>query len=74
MQLIDEQINDAISYGLFFDDWLSMKKYLLRSLPVDVRSCFSTRDPKTKRQRLNDFEVEIIRKYEILTGKEIRTP
>ena len=71
MQLIDEQINNAISYDLFFDDWLSMKKYLLRSLPADVRSHFSTRDPKTKKQNLNEFEIEIIKRYKKLTGKEI---
>ena len=74
MHLIDEQINNAISYGLFFDDWLSMKKYLLRSLPTDIRSHFSTRDPKTKKQNINEFEVEIIKRYEKMTGKEMGVP
>ena len=74
MQIIDEQLNNAISHGLFFDDWLTMKKYLLRSLPADARSQFSTRDPKTKKQKLNQFEIEIINRYKTISGKEMRIP
>ena len=45
------------------NDWLVIKKYLLRYLNPDIRRCFSTRDNKSKKHSLNDFEIEIIKLY-----------
>lgn len=50
------------------DDWMTVKKLLLLSLPPKLRTNFSTRDPKTKKQSLNDFELALIDEYEKRTG------
>ena len=54
------------------DDWMLIKKQLLLSLPSPLRTLFSTRDPKTKAQSLNDFERCIIDEYDSLTGVRLR--
>ncbi len=50
------------------NNWISIKKQLLLSLPPKLRKLFSTRDAKTKRQSLNIFENQIIDVYEEMTG------
>ena len=50
------------------DDWVTIKKIMLRSLHPDLRKSFSTRDKKTKEQSLNEFEKQLIIKYKELTG------
>ena len=50
------------------DDWVTIKKIMLRSLHPDLRKSFSTRDPKTKEQSLNEFEKQLIIKYKEITG------
>ena len=42
------------------DDWLVLKKYLLRYLHPDIRKYFSTRNSDTKKHKLNDFELSLI--------------
>tara|TARA_Y100000992_G_scaffold289101_1_gene243354 strand:- start:415 stop:684 length:270 start_codon:yes stop_codon:yes gene_type:complete len=42
------------------DDWLILKKYLLRYLHPDIRKYFSTRNSVTKKHKLNDFELSLI--------------
>jgi len=55
-------------------DWMPVKKYLLLSIPSKMRKNFSTRDPKTKKQSLNDFEQVVIDIYEDMTGIRLRLP
>mgnify|MGYP000016413087 CR=1 FL=1 len=50
------------------DDWMDFKKIMLRSLPSKMRKKFSTRDPITKKQSLNQFEENIIDIYFQKTG------
>ena len=50
------------------NNWISIKKQLLLSLPPKLRKLFSTRVAKTKRQSLNIFENQIIDVYEEMTG------
>ena len=50
------------------DDWVTIKKIMLRSLHPDLRKSFSTRDPKTKEQWLNEFEKQLIIKYKEIVG------
>ncbi len=47
----------------FYDDdnWIILKKYLLRYLHPDIRKHFSTRNSFTKKHTLNDFEVSLIK-------------
>ena len=77
MNIPDSVINELELWRVHdinLDDWMSVKKYLLRSIPIVDRKLFSTRDSKTKRQEINDFEKEIIQYYEIQTGKKLRLP
>jgi hypothetical protein len=53
-------------------DWMDFKKTMLRSLPSKMRKKFSTRDPKTKKQTLNNFEQQMIDTYFCETGVMLR--
>tara|TARA_Y100001970_G_C14156997_1_gene816159 strand:+ start:719 stop:985 length:267 start_codon:yes stop_codon:yes gene_type:complete len=65
---IIEQINFVASYVDDCDDWVTVKKEVMRGIPSTLRKNFSTRDPKTKEQWLNDFEKELINYYKKATG------
>ena len=56
------------------NNWISIKKQLLLSLPPKLRKLFSTRDAKTKKQSLNLFENHIIDVYEKMTGIRLELP
>jgi len=55
-QLLAEAIDYVFSYASHVDEWIIIKKELLRALPVEERTIFSVRDPITKKQRVNQFE------------------
>tara|TARA_S200000501_G_C20858522_1_gene758675 strand:+ start:1531 stop:1794 length:264 start_codon:yes stop_codon:yes gene_type:complete len=42
------------------DDWLKVKKYLVRYLHPTIRTLFSTRNSKSKKHQLNSFEENLI--------------
>ena len=50
------------------DEWITLKKFLLKTISPDLRSSFSRRDPKTKIQRINEFEADLIDTYERMSG------
>lgn len=50
------------------DDWVTIKKELIKLLPSSVRSKFSRRHPITKEQQTNKFEYELINYYKEMTG------
>ena len=68
---IYEQVRFVSSYVGDCDDWVTVKKQVMLNLPPALRKNFSTRDPKTKEQWLNDFEKELINYYRDLTGIEL---
>jgi len=43
------------------DNWITIKKYILRYSHPDIRKYFTTRHPKSKKHSLNDFEISLIR-------------
>ena len=65
-----EIIQHAVSVGTECDvkTWMELKKLMLISIPSVDRSNFSIRDAKTKKQRLNDFELRLIDNYHSRTG------
>ena len=67
-KLILEKINFVSTYVSDIDDWIIIKKELLKQLPPNLRMLFSRRDEKTKKHSLNMFEKEIIDYWERLTG------
>ena len=68
---IVEQIDFVASYATDCDDWVTIKKQIMRGIPSQLRKNFSTRDPKTKEQWLNDFEKELITYYKEMTGVKL---
>ena len=42
------------------DDWILVKKYILRYSKPETRKNFSTRHSKTKKHILNKFEIKLI--------------
>tara|TARA_Y100000310_G_C20454298_1_gene702284 strand:+ start:294 stop:530 length:237 start_codon:yes stop_codon:yes gene_type:complete len=71
---IIEEINVMTTHGLLFEEWMDVKKYLLRSLPAEARALFSTRDPRSKKQSLNFFEKNLVEYYQTHTGKNLKLP
>ncbi len=67
-----EELNLIAKFAGSEDDWMVIKKLLLRSLPPSMRKNFSTRHPKTKLQSLNEFERDLIDIYKGCTGIELR--
>ena len=67
-EIIFEQLRFVSSYTADCDDWVTIKKQVMLNLPPALRKNFSTRDPKTKEQWLNDFEKELITYYKEMTG------
>ena len=66
-ELIDE-------IGEFYEgsDWLVIKKYILKYLNPNYRRRFSTRDEKTKKHIINDFENDLINYYEQQFGTRLK--
>ena len=69
-------LNEAFSIAAKCEakTWLDLKKIMLLSLPPKSRTHFSTRNPHTKKQALNDFEREVIDIYYKKTGVMVRLP
>lgn len=66
-----DQINFVASYADDCDDWVTIKKEVMRGIPSELRKNFSTRDPKTKEQNINDFEKVLISYYKEHTGVDL---
>jgi hypothetical protein len=71
MEIILDKLSFVSEYVGSCDDWVTVKKQTMLNLPPRLRKNFSTRDPKTKEQWLNDFEKELIIYYRDLTGIEL---
>lgn len=73
--IISEKILEALrevhAYAGNVDSWIVIKKEILKNLHPEERKTFSTRDPKTKKQRINDFEVELAKQWEAITGRQV---
>ncbi len=75
-EINEEMLNEAFSIAAKCEakTWLDLKKIMLLSLPPKSRTHFSTRNPRTKKQTLNDFEREVIDIYYKKTGVMVRLP
>ena len=69
---IVEQLEFVASYADDCDDWVTVKKEVMRGIPSPLRKNFSTRDPKTKEQQLNEFEKHVIEFWKEKTGTELK--
>ena len=65
--MIEEQVLDLIhDIAEFYkeDNWLTVKKFLVRYSHPEIRKNFSTRHDKTKKHTINTYEQNIINYYE----------
>jgi hypothetical protein len=53
------------------NDWLVVKKYILRYSHPSLRKRFSTRHIKTKKHIINEYEQSLIDKYYQLYNKKL---
>ena len=67
-----EQVEFVATYAAECDDWVTVKKEVMRGIPSSLRRNFSTRDPKTKEQSLNDFERDLIKYWKRKTGIDLK--
>lgn len=61
----------VFSYASHVDDWIVIKKELLKALPTEHRTLFSTRHPITKKQQINDFERQIAAQWSKMSGRMV---
>jgi hypothetical protein len=59
-KIIIELLEEILEF-YYDEDWLVIKKYILRYSHPDVRKHFSTRNQKSKKHCLNEFEKCLIR-------------
>ena len=68
---IVEALEFVHTYASHVDSWIVIKKELLKALPAEDRSLFSTRHPLTKKQSTNEFEQRVIEHWSALTGRPV---
>mgnify|MGYP003131351068 CR=1 FL=1 len=69
---ITEELEEISQYAGSCDDWMTIKKEVMRSIPPNLRALFSRRDPITKEQNPNEFDMEVIEYYKSLTGVSLK--
>lgn len=57
--------------GSTTSDWFKIKKELLRALPPKYRGLFTRRHDISRKFFLNDFELELMRYWESITGTTV---
>jgi hypothetical protein len=53
------------------DDWVTVKREVMQRLNPGLRRLFSTRDPLTKEQSMNSFEIMLAAKFYEHTGTKL---
>lgn len=73
--MIPDQVKGAMtivySYAGGLSDWSELKREIVRNTPSRQRNLFSLRNPVTKKQRINKFELEVISYWSELTNTEV---
>jgi hypothetical protein len=67
-----EALEEIASYVGETTDWMVVKKQVLLAIAPALRTNFSTRDPKTKKQSFNEFEVRVCDWWENKTGRRLQ--
>lgn len=73
MMLIDDEILEKITYvskyiGNSTNNWVRVKREILLNLRPSHRKLFSKRHKTSKKHFLNDFEAQVIKFWQVLTG------
>jgi hypothetical protein len=62
-------LNEVFHYAKHVDEWVIIKKELLKCLNPQDRKLFSTRDPLTKKQNINEMEKELMALWSKMTKR-----
>lgn len=72
---IDEAILSALkfvhTYAQDVDDWLVIKKEIVKQVSPALRGQFSRRDEVTKLQLVNDFDRAVATQWSSMTGRPV---
>ena len=68
---IIEQIREVAKYAFECDDWVTVKKEIMKGCPSNLRSLFSKRDSITKEQIPNNFDRVVMDEFEKITGTKL---
>lgn len=68
---VKEGVSFVMQYAPNLSEWVLLKKELLKFFNNQERRYFSTRDPVTKKQGLNQLEKLIIELWESMTGTKL---
>ena len=72
---VNQAVIDALvfvyGYASNLDDWIRLKKQLMSLLQPSQRCDFSTRDPITKKQSMNDYERDVAALWSDMTGRPV---
>ncbi len=66
-----EQIRIVAEYAGDCDDWVTIKKEIMKGCPSHLRKNFSRRDPITKEQNPNDFDRAVIEEYKLISNVDL---
>jgi len=69
---IAQQIREVSCYVGNCDDWVTIKKEIMRGIPSGLRKLFSRRHPITKEQVPNDFDIAVKEEYEKVSGIDLK--
>lgn len=64
-------LSQVHAYASDVDDWVVVKRELMKHLGIDEQALLSTRDPITKKQNFNEFERVLTNCWEKMTGRQI---
>ena len=66
------EIENVSKYAGDCDDWVEIKKEIMKRIPSKLRKNFSRRDPITKEQVPSKFDISVINYYYSLTGIKLK--
>ena len=73
-KILMDAIEHVFQYASCSNNWLVVKKEILKALPIEKRELFSTRDPITKKQRVNELERLLAKLWSSKTKKPVEMP
>ena len=66
------QIREVSKYVGNCDDWVTIKKEIMKGIPSSLRKNFSRRHPITKEQIPNNFDMLVISEYRKISGISLK--
>ena len=69
--IVLQQIEEVAKYAYDCDDWVTIKKEIMKGCPSKLRGLFSRRHPITKEQVPNEFDKSVIDYFEKVSGQKL---